>query len=164
MLGCYPYPNDWEARWCAEHTCGWEPMTYSSAAENAEVLVAALDILSAATGAEFKMGEFGIPTSFESGVPEACEGKACGCTVITYRVSSMELLSQAIHVSSDAVRCGDTVRTLAHEIMHSIVPDMELHAKDGLFAEHSSKDMRLRGESLDILCAAMVCPARVDEL
>lgn len=166
MLGCYPYPNDSEARWCAEHTCYWEPLTYSAHADDAQTVSAALDILRAATGADFRLGEFGIPVGFEPGTPGGCteDDTACGCVVLRYDLPSLDKVSQDIYVSSDLERCGDPVRSLLHEMVHTLVPVDVDHSQDGVFAEHSSDDMRLRGESLDILCAAMVCPARVDEL
>ena len=124
---------------------------YAADAAGAPTVKAALDILRAATGADFRMGEFGISTAFESGTPSVCHGQECGCAEVRYEKPSLRLVSADIHVSSDVDRCGTMVRTLVHEIIHTLVPVNETHAADGVFAEKANGDMRLRGESLDIL-------------
>jgi hypothetical protein len=170
-VSCYPYPTGEVAEWCAEHQCYSEELTYSADAAHVGTVKAALEILRAATGADFRMGEFGIPTAFEAGVPSGCEDEEsthneCGCVLMRWLIKSNEKLSQEIYVSSDLGRCGDPVRILVHEIIHTFLPPNAGHAKAGVFSEHAGQDMRLYGESLDILCAAMAdgCPLRRDEL
>jgi hypothetical protein len=165
---CYPYPHGDNAEWCATHTCDWTPLAFTTDSEHEGELRVAVARLRAATGADFAVDRYGVPVSFVPSVADAVSvpihGHLCGGTEIAWRTDSGETISLDIFIAASPTNCPDTVGLIVHEAIHAQCPFAQTHSIDGVFAANSNADMRLRGESLDILCSCIGgCPARVDE-
>lgn len=166
VVSCYPYQTGSRAEWCETHTCFWAPLAYAADADGAPVVQAALDRISAATGASFTMDELGIPVMFVPRAPVDPSRKSenCGSAEIGYGKLSREVISMDVYISTEVERCGRPVDVVLHEMIHTLTDIDVEHASSGVFSAAVSDDTRLSGESLDILCAGMGgCPLRHDE-
>lgn len=154
--------------WCAALlvACGAEggsdprqcPLALAPDGEHDAVLGDATDRLFAATGADFGVDGCGLPVVFEPQV-YALDREVCAVTL-----THMNGVPAAIHVATEPTgACMPLTETVMHEVIHTVAGG-GVHARHGLFAADADPAAVLRGESLDMLCAALGgCNARRDE-
>jgi hypothetical protein len=135
---------------CLEHRCDTVPLAFEATDLLVEEVVSELE---AATGIGVITDPFGTPVFFEPVVSDPESGAVrCGITITVQR-SDGDILYQEIRVSTDLPDCGSQRRTIAHEIIHALVPRAE-HARNGLFAEKANHIEHYDHAALTVLCTA----------
>lgn len=151
LVACGPQAQE-EHYLCAEHRCDLVPLAFEATDPVVEQVVADLR---KATGADVITDPFGVPVIFEPEVINPETGDAtCGHTLTAWM--GAEILYQEIHVATDAEGCGTPWHTVAHEMIHALVPRAE-HNETGVFAQKANDMQHFDRAAIDVICSALSC-------
>jgi hypothetical protein len=115
MLACgSPMSN--RDLWCSEHSCGADPLAYTTDDEHVELLAHVLDNINAASGLALRIDADGSPVAFEPVVLGREGQPVCGVTKVAMwagEAVSVDVEIATVHIPG----CTPQWAVLRHEIL-----------------------------------------------